>query len=482
MAINLVKHIKLPLVLLLSMAITGKGNAATTSYQSSSDNFPNPERGFYVPFDPIGSYATSPLQLSDLQKVRSDNMTTVRRVYLLSDFKDKPISQSFLDMITSDCQTARQAGVKLIIRFSYNWLGGGPDAPRDRILSHLDQLQPILHTNYDVLSYMEAGFIGYWAEWHTSTNNLVESWTLNVTEDARTIFFKILSVLPTQRMVAMRYPKQKKQIFNDNNPLTSDKAFDGSDQARTGYHNDAFRDSIDDDGTYSTTDPTAVDQEKAWLSLDTTYKVQGGEPAGLSKTLEYNDCPRALTDFAQMHWSGMSNNQPDAGAVYQRWRDQGCMEQIKMRLGYRFRLLDSATPDNVKPGGTFSMNFRIVNDGWASSYNPRSLEVILRNRQTGNEYYLPVNEDPRMWVSGATKVVNIEGGIPANMPPGEYQVLLNLPDPMTSLHNRPEYSIRLANQNVWEASTGYNSLLQSVIVDPNAGGNGYSGKQFFQSR
>ena len=68
------------------------------------------------------------------------------------------------------------------------------------------------------------------------------------------------------------------------------------------------------------------------------------------------------------------------------------------------------------------------------------------------------------------------------MPNGEYQVLLNLPDPTTSLHNRPEYSIRLANQDVWEASTGYNSLLQKVIVDSNAEGGEYSGNQFFRSR
>lgn len=83
---------------------------------------------------------------------------------------------------------------------------------------------------------------------------------------------------------------------------------------------------------------------------------------------------------------------------------------------------------------------------------------------------------------GETKQVDIEGGVPADIPNGEYQVLLNLPDPTPKLYNRPDYSIRLANQNVWEANTGYNWLLQNVNVDSNVAGNTYLGKQLFQSR
>ena len=175
-------------------------------------------------------------------------------------------------------------------------------------------------------------------------------------------------------------------------------------------------------------------------------------------------------------------NQPDSGPLYQQWRDQGCMGEIQRRLGYRFRLIDSNIPDKVKPAGTFSMSFRVVNDGWASPYNPRKLEVVLRNKNTGKQYYLPVPESVRMWMPGETKTVNIVGGIPADMPAGEYQVLLNLPDPTSNLYNRSPYSIRLANQNVWEASTGYNSLQRSIFVDSSATGESYSGSQLFKAR
>ena len=129
------------------------------TYKSSSENFPNPERGFFVVIDPIGNDPVPPLQLSELQKIKNQNITLVRKIYLLSEFREKPLSQSFLRMISQDCETARQAGVKLIVRFSYNWLGGGADAPAERIISHLDQLQPILAENYDAIAYMDAGLL-----------------------------------------------------------------------------------------------------------------------------------------------------------------------------------------------------------------------------------------------------------------------------------------------------------------------------------
>ena len=489
MKFKLAKKINLSLALLMTMAIPGSCTAATnpttvqTQYENSSEDFPNPERGFYKSIDPSyleNNKLAPPLQVSELQELRKNGRSTVRKYYLLSEFRDKPISQSYLDILSNDFKTARKAGIKLIIRFTYNWSDGvgapdDRDAPREIVLAHLDQLKPILRANYDVIAYMEAGLIGYWGEWHGSMNGLDNS------ENRKAVLLKILSILPKQRMVAVRVPRFKTDAFNSNS-LTPEEAFNASDRARTGYHNDAFRTNIDDAGTYNSTDPASVDQQKTWLNLDTKYVVQGGEPAWASNPPEYDDCPGALTDFARMHWSGMNANQPFAGNVYQGWKDQGCMDQIKQRLGYRFRLINSYTPDKVKPSGTFSMKFQVTNDGWASPYNPRSLEIILRNSQTGQQYYLPVPESVRMWMPGETKTVNIIGGIPANIPYGKYQVLLNLPDPTSNLYRRPEYSIRLANQNVWEASTGYNSLGTSVIVDPNAAGNSYSGNQFFKSR
>ena len=54
--------------------------------------------------------------------------------------------------------------------------------------------------------------------------------------------------------------------------------------------------------------------------------------------------------------------------------------------------------------------------------------------------------------------VGAEITLPKNLTAGDYNVYLNLPDPYKSLSTRPEYSIRLANKEVWEPQTGYNKI------------------------
>ena len=46
---------------------------------------------------------------------------------------------------------------------------------------------------------------------------------------------------------------------------------------------------------------------------------------------------------------------------------------------------------------------------------------------------------------------------------GDYKVYLNLPDPMPNLHDNPDFSIRLANKDMWEEETGYNYLMTVTL-------------------
>jgi hypothetical protein len=54
--------------------------------------------------------------------------------------------------------------------------------------------------------------------------------------------------------------------------------------------------------------------------------------------------------------------------------------------------------------------------------------------------------------------------LPTTITAGEYDLFLNLPDPEPTLNSNPAYSIRLANQDVWEEATGYNSLMTSINI------------------
>lgn len=447
-------------------------NASTvnTFYSESFENFPNPERGFYITDGPT---ANNPISSIKLREARNLNMSLVRRLYTISEFRDSPLPQSFLDLVANDLRIAQENGVKLVVRFAYNWELGGADASKSRILSHMEQLRSVLEENYNTIAYIDAGFIGAWGEWNRSTNNLLN------TPDMRDILFKFLSVVPSQRMVTLRYPYYKRRIYDNENPLDSSQAFSNSNQARTGNINDCFLASRDDGGTYLLNND--VEQQKNYLNQDNLYVVQGGETCNSNSNAQpYIGCDNALNELARMRWSVL-NSRFEKG-VLDTWKNQGCYAEIERRLGYRLKLVNSEITNSGKPGGRFSAKLNIENIGWASAYNPRLLEIVLRNQQTNQEYYLRVNEDPRRWLPGETTTVNIEGGLPTNIPSGEYKIFLNLPDPDSRLYNRPEYSIRLANVDVWEDSTGYNSLLSSIIVDENTEGEDYSGSNAFVPR
>ncbi|WP_084544363.1 DUF4832 domain-containing protein [Chroogloeocystis siderophila] len=451
-------------------------NAETKTYQGSGETFANPERGFYI--NSITKHQDTPLTAIQAATAKKRNISLIRRIYVIPQYRYSSLPSSFLEFVKQDFNIARQAGIKLVVRFAYNWDIGGYDAPKDVILTHLEQLQPILRNNYDVIAYLEAGFVGAWGQWNRSSHQLINNTTLDVTPDSRAIFYKILAALPSQRMVALPFPKQKMDIFNTTQPLKSSEAFSGSARARTATHNDGFLASSDDLGFYTY---RQVERDKQFLSVNNLYVVHGGETASASGPAQaYIGCANALAEMARLRWSVL--NLEFHQSVIQGWKNQGCLPEIRRRLGYRFRLLKTTIPTQVKPSGTFAMSFVVTNDGWANAYNPRRVEIVLRHKQTKKEYRLPVQEDPRRWLPSQIKTVEVVAGVPANMLSGEYQVFLNLPDPSPRLYNRAPYSIRLANQNVWEAATGYNLLASSVTVTSNVSGSNYSGSQFFTSR
>jgi hypothetical protein len=89
--------------------------------------------------------------------------------------------------------------------------------------------------------------------------------------------------------------------------------------------------------------------------------------------------------------------------------------------------------------------------------------MVLRNQDTKAVIIIPLTTDIRKWFSGnivCEETVNLPGSIQ----PGKYDVLLNLPDAYPSLSTRPAYSIRLANDNVWEPQTGYNNLHHTITI------------------
>jgi hypothetical protein len=453
------------------------------TYQADDSVFPNPERGYLYSGNPTGDFPQPPLEEKAIKDLRTQGISTMSKYYHLIQYRKSPIPEEYFKMIDSDCQLLRKYGLKMIIRFTYNWLGGGPDASLKQILEHLEQLKPCIRKNIDVIAAWEVGFIGNWGEMHSSTNHLVDNWGLIYTPDTWKIIKKELDILPLERSVAIRYPRCKLLIYPE--PLNDYQGFSGSVQSRIGHYNDSAFWS-ESDTTYSDV-KEIMQAEKNYLNQDNQFVLQTGETGGDADIELILNKDWIMGQLEKMHWScvdyelvSKSNKKYD-----ELMKPGGIHEQIGKRLGYRFRLLKSVLPEKVRQGAAFRADIYLTNDGVAAPFNNRLVEIVIRQKprfdlyKTREEYKLRVDVDPRRWLPGKEVHITAYGGVPLFLPIGAYDIFLNLPDPMPSLYERPEYSIRLANTGVWEELTGYNKLLGTVEISPDAEGRVYIGDDFF---
>jgi hypothetical protein len=244
-------------------------------------------------------------------------------------------------------------------------------------------------------------------------------------------------------------------------PVTSDNAYSTAAVARVGHHNDCFLRNPTDSGTYAN---PAVDM--SYLESDSSYVAVGGETCGLRKPNEPPDrtnCPAALQELSRFHFNYM--NRDYNGDVINKWNQQGCLPEVDQRLGYRFSLVGSLFPASVERGSTYLAQISVRNTGWATPFNSRPVFLVMRNAATGAVFTLKLNSDPRRWQAGTSVQVSQNIGIPGTFVPGSYELLLlSLPDAAPVLSAEPSYAIRMATNNVWESTTGFNRLLRTITV------------------
>ncbi|MBI2341895.1 MAG: DUF4874 domain-containing protein, partial [Deltaproteobacteria bacterium] len=132
------------------------------------ENILNPERGFYTWIDILDD-------TDDYSWVREDGFTLAYAKVVLDGYQNSALDDPILNGLAAGFERVKNAGIKVILRFYYSDDPLNSDAPLSQILSHIAQLKPILQNSADVISTLQAGFIGRWGEWHTSTNGL--DWT-----------------------------------------------------------------------------------------------------------------------------------------------------------------------------------------------------------------------------------------------------------------------------------------------------------------
>ena len=436
------------------------------TYEATDVKFANPERGFYKHTSADLTTGSADLNQSQLAAHRNNNITLILRVFYLKKFKDSALSQAALDEVERDFAIARKAGVKVIVRFAYSSAEKEADAPLNIILQHLDQLKPVFERNTDVIATVQAGLIGAWGEGYYSSNGL------NTAAARYEVYKKLLEVVPKSRTIQVRTPAYKKEFFKRTTPLSYEEAFKGTDVARVGHHNDCFLASETDYGTY-----VNPDVDKAYLNKECLFVPIGGEtcpPSGVDAATS----TKAQADMRYLRWSYL--NEDYYRGVNDQWIAQGGMDNIIREMGYRLQLLSGKYSNKIQPGGTFHSFISIKNVGYAPLYNPRLVELILKNKENGERFKIALDVEPRLWQPLLNNEIEISAGIPDYMPAGNYALYLHLPDPEVNLYGNPAYSVRLANDKVWEESTGYNNLNVEINISSQNNSKRYSENLFFK--
>jgi hypothetical protein len=339
----------------------------TKTYTADASLFPNPERGFYYPYNPPGggipgqqNTPHSPLVASELRALREtpEGITLIRDVILIPrKYWDEPISQAYLNELQANFDAVRAAGLKTLIRFHYDWGMLNRDPDEATIMRHLDQLAPLIRKNYDVIAWMDGGLFGGTGEGAHSDHGYVynrhwsessQDYWQGLSPAGQRILLKELQILPAERMLTLRYPRLKWDLFGWDaysamqhalNPTT---AFTQKDRARVGFQNDGF---MGDAAHYAM---FQLPNESKFMAQDSEFVVHHGEISDASPYKLQDD--QVVIDMKRYHQTALKIGGEGAvspatwAEVLKAWKENNDYDVVARHMGYRFQLIKATLP------------------------------------------------------------------------------------------------------------------------------------------
>lgn len=420
----------------------GGGTHDLTFTVDTSTSILNPERGFHADYG-AGSG-------SQLANVRGQGYTLNRTYFRLDDYRTANIPTSLLNSYTTFFGLARSAGIKCIIRWSYN-SGYQDDAPLNWVLTHIQQLGPIWRDNADVIAVLQGGFIGAWGEWHSSTNGLTSA------SNMRTILEAILAELPDSRMAQVRTPGYMRNMYG-NTPLAFDDRFLGGVLARMGFKNDCFQTNSSDAGTYNN------QADRDYANAMAVLTCTGGETCEVGGLNSWNDCAPSMATLALQGWDYL--NDSFYAPVLSKWETAGCKATIARLLGHRLALTHAILPTTIAAGAPMTVRLTMQNTGYGKVYNPRPIDLVLVG--PGGPFTTRLTADARrsLPLGGQTASMQFTANAPAGLQANQaYAAHLRLPDASASIAADNRYAIQLANTGgLYDANTGRHNLGATLMA------------------
>ena len=363
-------------LLILILLISNLSNAKSEKIELKDNDYfeidgdlKNPDRGWYYQIG--GSHGTTGPGSIFSQR----NISLYRLYFSLKNFKDKPIDELTLKRFENTLIEAKNLKIKMIPQFYYHW--GHPEDPKTKrsnpgeikngkwispskelIFKHVEQLTEIINRNKDGISYIHAGFLGAWGEWHRDQYG-----SKKIRNKFRQqLIDKLLTELDNDIFIALRYPVDHKSMK------------DHIGYKRLGLHHDCPNYKAD---TYP--------RYKAHkLVIDSPMD---GETCQLKPKSSYG-CKTMMKYFKKFQFD--SHNESNWSGAIIRWAKGGCLDEIEKKLGYRFVIKGSKYKNE-------HIYFKVANVGWGKSFKSRKVsikindkifesEIDVKNWKPGKEY------------------------------------------------------------------------------------------------
>lgn len=452
-----------------------KSSETTSLIQNgrSTKGIANPERGFR--FEIKIGHEEKDVKLSyrdnwPFPKYKNQGVVISQAYCYLKNYWDREIAQSKLDALQADFDRARKEGVKFVLRFAYDDEYQQKNSPTlERILSHIEQLTPIVRKNIDVIYVLQIGWIGMWGEFHNDGQGLDKD-----PKAVAAVVDATLKMLPENRSTMMRCMR-----YRD----TAEKEFgtDLHDLTRVGFFNDGTLASYTDGGTFPTTaDDGDVEFDKVTRESE-VFPVEGElfwsyacDPCrsnaidALARSIKHH-----YTTFSLVHGnSELDMKEPNTIDAWKATpltaemmkayklpcdenyfasnKSVNAYEYIRDHFGYRLEVTHS---EGTFENRQFHGKAVIRNVGFAHPINPRPVYLVLYNKK-GVVYEYKTNIDARSFYPWKEVEVSLDGLLPADAPKGKFKAALWLPDMSETIKYRPEYAITIAEGTGYEIVGG----------------------------
>ncbi len=462
----------------LQMRGHGGVNAVSNVFTESARSLQNPSRGFYHMHGFRIKDEAVDFQGEITKRFHNDAGTKLTLIQInLQHFREGVISQQGLANVEALFEALANVDKQLIIRFLYDWNGENeqyePES-LDVILTHMQQLEPVLREYSDRIFLVQGLFIGNWGEMN-GTRFLA-------TEDLQALAKQLAAVTEDSTFLSVRMPAQWRKITQLGDPAEV-VAWNGELSSRLGLYNDGMLGSWSDYGTYG--DQTQAEhgsftywnreEELAFQEVLCRKVPNGGE---VIVDNAYNDWKNAIADMKQMHVTYLNRDYDTR--VLDKWAntivtEEGCFQgmdgltYVERHLGYRLVLRETQFKYDLWED-SLAVDVVVQNVGFAPVYRETAVNILLRNEtdKSGVFYSYALDQDIRT-LSGGTQeemVLHLQQELSMKgMSPGRYTVYLELRDVLSgerilfgNEQDVEEYGYRLGEVEIqsvdtfWEAA------------------------------